>query len=62
LAGRFALNEKEAAIYIINEARHLLKVRTNCNIKKYRDLFDEVGPNFGLVTSFKGVLIFIILN
>lgn len=27
LAGRFALNEKEAAFYIINEARHLLKVR-----------------------------------
>ncbi|XP_025417440.1 DNA polymerase theta-like isoform X2 [Sipha flava] len=25
LAGRFALNEKEAAYYIINEARHLLK-------------------------------------
>ncbi|XP_003248103.1 DNA polymerase theta isoform X1 [Acyrthosiphon pisum] len=25
LAGRFALNEKEAAIFIINEARHLLK-------------------------------------
>lgn len=28
LAGRFALNEKEAAIFIINEARHLLKVNT----------------------------------
>lgn len=26
LAGRFALNEKEAAIFIVNEARHFLKV------------------------------------
>lgn len=33
LVGRFALNEKEAAIFIINEARHLLKVRTYYNVK-----------------------------
>lgn len=29
LAGRFALNEKEAATFIIQEARYLLKVRLN---------------------------------
>ncbi|XP_050442500.1 DNA polymerase theta [Adelges cooleyi] len=54
LAGRFALNEKEAAMFIVNEARHLLKRELGLKTASW---IEDCNANKTLEESFNSVKI-----